>query len=380
MRILMFSDYFYPRVGGGVEKVILEVSIKLVKLGHDVCVLTLNTSNEKKEEWFQGIRIVRVNAYDLTTLLGLQSAFSFSLWTRTKNLIDDFQPDIIHLHNRFFFTTLIGILLKKHFKIPIVVTIHLGEINYITGFKGFIIRKIEKYMINQINKNSKSISAVSENVKKNAVRLGVNEKKCTVIPNGVDLEFFKMERVFSDKPRKIIFIGRLLANKGPQILLQSAKLVVKEIPDVQFFIVGDGPLMKQLEKYCITNNLNSNVKLLGRLDDIRQTMKEGDLYVRPSYLDGMPLGVLEAMAAKLPVLATNIAGTSEIIDHGKTGHLVKAGSANDLAKEIINLLKEPNYIKTIAENGLNFVRETFDWIIIAKKYEECYRLVLKPNS
>jgi len=374
MRILMFTDYFFPHVGGGVEKVVLEISIRLVKLGHEVCVLTLNTTNAKKEEYLHGIRIVRIKAFDLTKIIGLQSAISLNLWYKAKDLVNDFKPDVIHLHNRFFFTTLVGLFLKKKLQIPTIVTIHLGEINYITGLKGAIIRKIEKYMIKNINKNSEIITAVSNNVMENVVKLGVEREKCVVIPNGVDLEFFKMDHQFREKPRKIVYVGRLLANKGPQILLQSAKSVIKKFPDVQFLIVGDGPLLAKLEKFCNENNLNSNVKLLGRLEDIRPTMNESDLYVRPSYLDGMPLGVLEAMAMGLPVLATDIAGTKELIEHGKTGHLVRAGNADELANAIIELLQNPDYMKKIANNGLEFISSKFDWDHVTQEYEKCYRL------
>jgi len=290
-------------------------------------------------------------------------------------LINDFKPDVIHLHNRFFFTTLAGLYLKKRIQIPIIVTIHLGDINYITGLKGIIIRKIEKFMIRLINKNSDLTTAVSINVKENAVKLGLERKKCTVISNGVDLAFFKMERQFRENPKKIVYIGRLLGNKGPQTLLQSAVSVIKKIPDAQFLIVGEGPLLAKLEKFCNENNLNSNVKLLGRLEDIRPIMMESDLYVRPSYLDGMPLGVLEAMATGLPVIATNIAGTKELIQHGETGHLVKANNAEELAAAIIELFSNPDYMKKIAINGLNKVSSQFDWDNVAKEYQKCYRLL-----
>ena len=370
----MFTDYFFPHVGGGVEKVILEISIRLKKLGHEVCVLTLNTTDAKKEEYLHGIRIVRVKAFDLTKIIGLQSALSLNLWFKAKELINDFKPDVIHLHNRFFFTTFVGIFLKKKLQIPTIVTIHLGEINYITGLKGMVIRKIEKFMIRHINKKSDVITAVSTNVKENAVKLGLKKEKCTVIPNGVDLAFFKMDRLFREKPRKIVFVGRLLVNKGPQILVESAKSVIKKIPDAQFLLVGDGPLLPKLEKFCKENNLNSNVKLLGRLEDIRPILKEGDLYVRPSFLDGMPLGVLEAMGAELPVLATNIAGTKELIQHGKTGHLVRAGSVDELTDAITKLLTNPDYMKKIAINGHEFISSKFDWDNITKEYEKCYKL------
>jgi len=263
---------------------------------------------------------------------------------------------------------------KNKLQIPTIVTIHLGEINYITSLKGAIIRKIEKFMIRNINKHSDVITAVSINVMENAVKLGLDREKCIVIPNGVDLDFFKTDKQFRENPRKIVYVGRLLANKGPQILLQSAKSVIRKIPDIQFLIVGDGPLLAKLDKFCKENNLNSNVKLLGRLEDIRPIMNESDLYVRPSYLDGMPLGVLEAMAMGLPVLATDIAGTKELIQHGKTGHLVRAGSADELANEIIELLQNPDYMKKIAINGLEFVSSKFDWDQVTQEYEKCYKL------
>ena len=337
MKILMMTDYFFPHVGGGVEKVILEISIRLVKLGHEVCVLTLNTTDEKKEEYLHGIRIVRVKAFDLTKIIGLQCAVSLNLWYKVKDLVNDFKPDVIHLHNRFFFTTLVGIFLKKKLKIPTITTIHLGEINYITGLKGGIIRKIEKFMIKNINEKSDIITAVSTNMMDNAVKLGLEREKCKVIPNGVDLEFFNTVHQFREKPRKIVYVGRLLANKGPQILLKSVKSVMKKFPDVQFLIVGEGPLLSKLEKFCKQNNLNSNVKFFGRLEDIRPIMNESDLYVRPSYLDGMPLGVLEAMAMGLPVLATDIAGTKELIEHGKTRHLIPSNDSRELSNAIVHL-------------------------------------------
>ena len=103
-------------------------------------------------------------------------------------------------------------------------------------------------------------------------------------------------------------------------------------------------------------------------------MNLADLYVRPSYLDGMPLGVLEAMASQLPVIATNISGTREIIEHGKTGHLVRAGSVDELSDAITELLMNPGYMKKIAINGLEFISSKFDWDHVTQEYEKCYKL------
>ena len=373
----MLTDYFHPHVGGGVEKVVLEVCLRLVSSGHEVCVFTLNTAHTTEEEVFQGIKIIRAGAYDLTALIGLQSAISFSAWFKARKLVKDFKPDIIHAHTLFFYTTLMGVFLKKQFHIPLVTTIHLGASDYISGLKGYMIKMAEKIMGRWIMTNSDQITAVSNNVKNHGIKIGMDPTKCTVIPNGVDYTYFHTQRSYSVTPHNVIFIGRLLFNKGPQILIESAKLVVRKIPDAKFFIVGDGPLRNKLEESSRQSSLTKNVIFLGRVDDIRGPMKDSDVYVRPSLLDGMPLGVLESMAAGLPVIATEIAGTPEIITHGKTGHMVKAGDVKGLADAIVYLLSNPGYMSNLAKSGVEFVKSEFDWSNVVRKYENCYSLVLE---
>jgi len=376
MKILMLTDYFFPHISGGVEKVVLELSKNLVNSGYEVCVLTLNTTNSEQDEKIQGIRVVRVKAYDLTKLFGLQSAFSISLFFHAKKLIKEFHPDIIHLHNRFFFTTFIGIFLRKHFQLPTLVTLHTGPIDYIGGIKGYFIKKLEKFMIRLINNNSSLVTAVGKTVKDNAIRLGITSNKCRIISNGVNISHFKVLRSNEKKPLKIIFIGRLISNKGPQILVESAKTIIKKFSDIQFLIVGDGPLRRSLEQYCEKNNLSTYIKFLGQKEDIREILKEGDLYVRPSYADGFPLGVLEAMAAELPVLAAKNSGTMEIIQHGKTGYLVNPGNVEELSQGIYEMLMNPSYMKKVAKNGLQFVKSKYDWANICTEYKKCYEEIL----
>src|SRR5437899_793426 len=119
MEILMLTDYFYPHIGG-TEKVILDLCQRLVSNGHEVCVFTFNIPKTKKEEIFNNIRIIRTTAYDMTSITGLQHAISFNTWLKLQKIIKDFKPDIIHAHHQFFFTTLIGMLLKKKHHIPTV--------------------------------------------------------------------------------------------------------------------------------------------------------------------------------------------------------------------------------------------------------------------
>jgi len=375
----MLTDYFYPHVGG-TEKVVLDLCHNLVLNGHEVCVFTLNIPKTKEEEVFNNIKIMRVNAWELTPITGFQSAFSFKAWFKLQKTIEDFKPDIIHAHHQFFFTTLIGMLLKKRHHIPTVTTLHLGSIDFIFGFKGIVIRKIERMMGRIINNNSDIVIAGSKNLKENGIKIGIDPAKSTIIPNAVDLSYFKMIRTYSAKPRNVVFIGRLISAKGPDILIRSAKVVSEKIPDVKFNIVGDGPLKKKIEEYVKKNNLTKNITILGKIAEIRDMMKASDIYVRPSLVDGMPYGILEAMAAGLPVIATDVAGTSDIITHSKTGYLVKAGNVKELADAIIELLKNPDYLENMAINGLDFVTSNYGWQDIYAAYDNCYQKLLANNT
>ena len=371
----MLTDYFYPHIGG-VEKVVFDLCIQLIRNGHEVCVFTLNIPKTNKNEIYQGIRIIRVDGYDLSGILGLQSAISIKGWFELKKIIQDFKPDIIHAHNLFFLTTLMGMFMKKKFHIPTITTLHLGSLENIYGIKGWLVKKIESTMGKIVNKHSDLVIAGSEQLRKNGIRIGINPSKCVVIPNAVDLGYFKIERKYSSKPHKIIFIGRLISAKGPMILIESAKQVINKIPNTKFFFVGDGPLLNNLEEYSTKNNFSKNISFMGKINDIRTIMKETDIYVRPSLTDGMPYGILEAMATGLPVIATNIAGTPDIISHGKTGYLIKPNDSRELANAIIELLTNPRYLENLAKNGLKLVKSEYGWEKIYQNYQKMYQKIL----
>jgi len=141
--------------------------------------------------------------------------------------------------------------------------------------------------------------------------------------------------------------------------------------------VGDGLLRKKLEEYSKKNHLTKNISFLGKVDDIRPTMRTADLYVRPSLTDGIPYGAMEAMASGLPVIASKIAGTTDLLTHEKTGYLVKPGNINDLANAIINLLSNPDKMEDIAKKGLELVEKKYSWETVYENYENFYLNLVK---
>src|SRR2546427_3076320 len=173
MKILMLTDYFHPHVGG-TEKVVLDLCQRLVSNDHEVCVFTLNIPKTQEEEIFTKIKIVRVNAWELTSITGFQSAISFKAWFKLQKVIEDFRPDIVHAHHQFFFTTLIGMLLKKRHHIPTITTLHLGSVEAIVGIKGMMIKKIERVMGRIINNNADLVIAGSKNLRENGIKIGID--------------------------------------------------------------------------------------------------------------------------------------------------------------------------------------------------------------
>ena len=373
------TDYFYPHIGG-VEKVVLDLSRRLANHGHDVMVLTFNIPKTKEEETFHGIKIVRVKAFDLSKVIGLQSAISFNIFKKLKKIVDEFKPDIIHTHNHFFFSTLVGMLVKKRYNICTICTIHNGSVKDISGKLSIIIKTYEKIILRLINNNSELVITGSQKLYENGKKLGIDSNRMIVIPNAVEFSFYHQNRTYSNRPRKVLFVGRLFSLKGPQLLIKAARLVIKKIPDTEFFIVGDGPMREKLVDMVKKYNLSKNVVFCGELTDVRKKMKDSDLYVRPSLLEGFPYGVLEAMASGLPVIATKIGGTPDLLTHEKTGYLVKPGNINDLANAMINLLSNSDVLEAIARNGLELVEKKYSWDALYETYENFYLNLLKQRD
>jgi glycosyltransferase involved in cell wall biosynthesis len=377
LKILVLTDYFPPHVGGGVEKVVFEVSRRLVRMGVDVTVITLNTVTAKSFEILEGIKVYRCRPISLTETAGVQLTVSPSLPLKIIEICKLEKPDIIHANNRFFFTTICGAMLKKIMDKPLVTTLHLGPVLLGRRLFDFIINAYEKTVSKLIIQNSDEIVAVSSAVMKHALSLGAPSSKVKVIPNGVDLEEFKPRREFEKtEVKKIIFVGRLFPNKGIQYLVKAAPIVLAKHPYVEFIIVGRGPMEAELRNMVKRLNIEHAFKFLGIVPSVPEVMNQCDIFVRPSLTEGMPLTILEAMACGLPVIASKIPGSSEVVKDGETGILVEVGNVEKLSNAIIRLLEDENYAEKIRTRAYEFVKKHYSWDRIAEEYLKTYSDVL----
>jgi len=154
-------------------------------------------------------------------------------------------------------------------------------------------------------------------------------------------------------------IGALVPHKGQRYLIEAATMVVREVPDARFLILGEGELKAALEKQIAEAALNKHVLLAGFRPDVLSILKGFDLFVMPSVTEGLGTSLLDGMACAKPIVASRVGGIPEVVRHGETGLLVPPKDSRDLAASIIRLLLDPALAARFAQAGLARVREKF---------------------
>jgi len=182
-----------------------------------------------------------------------------------------------------------------------------------------------------------------------------------IIHCGVDPALFNL--VSHDKPGKwLLYVGRLAAAKGLPILLESLTALKPLHPDIVLTIVGDGPYRANLEHMTAQLGLDDNVKFVGYQSqaEVRKHMQQTDVFVLPSFAEGVPASLMEAMAAGVPVVTTQIAGVSELVEEGVSGYLVPSGDAVSLADRIEKLLTDNQLRARLGAAGRAKVEKDFN--------------------
>jgi glycosyltransferase involved in cell wall biosynthesis len=265
-----------------------------------------------------------------------------------------------------------------------VLSAHLGDISNLAllgQWKALAAKTYEKIFGRIIISSSDVVIAVSNSVREHLLSLGASPKKVIVIPNGVDLEEFGLQStVYKGNESNIIFVGRLIPNKGLEYLVKAAKILVDEkVKRIKFKIVGDGPCRQQLEELVAKHGLSTHFEFLGHVPRVSDVLREGGIFVRPSLTEGMPLTVLEAMASGLPIIATKVSGTSEIIIHNETGILIEPGNVKQLAEAIKYLIESPNEALRLGQNARTFIehyyKEKFSWDKAASSILAVYEML-----
>lgn len=275
--------------------------------------------------------------------------------------------DVVHTHNRD--GDVPGLIAAKRARVPLIVsTIHA----YINRDK-FGNRKMNfpLWKYNQILKKSPhKIITLSEALRKHILEeLRISQDRVITILNGVDLSKL---RTFSDKNRvkgelgipenaKVIgSVGHLIVLKGHRYLIESSVKVIEDFPEARFVIVGDGNQREELEKLARELGVVENFVFAGKRLDIGNLLEIFDLFIHPSLSEGLPRSVMEASGFGIPVVATSVGGTGEVVRDKETGLLIPPKNPNLLADSILWLLKHPEEAKAMGEKAKKWVGERFD--------------------
>ncbi len=356
---------FAPHSGGAVI-VATEIANNFAKLGHKVTVLTpdLKLVREKYEpKLHKNVKIILSDTPSRKNLKVAARRCKSNLEKLGKEIGEKERFDfVLTIFHPFHLVPNAAISCAKYLKIPSIVKVDDAIYEKSTGIKSFQ-RKIEKIISSRALKNASSILVVNENTKQIMSSFyNLPKEKIVIVPNGVDLLFFKSEkRDF----KKIIFSGVMYHHRGLDVLLEAAPKIIKKIPDVKFILLGDGPEMQKLQSIVQKKNLEEHVKFEGWIDRKILPSKIADASIAIGPLkkttvteNALPIKVLEYMASSIPIIAKIGTLPNDVLENEHNGLFVC--DANDLADKIIELLENPDKINAMGKNSLNMVQK-FSW-------------------
>ena len=193
------------------------------------------------------------------------------------------------------------------------------------------------------------------------------------IPNGIEANGAGPPAPLGrGKAPRVVTVARLVRQKGIPILLAASQSVLRRRPGVEFTIFGDGPDRSALEARAARLGVASQVHFAGNVANVEQRLGPFDLFVLPSLWEGMPISLLEAMAAVRPVVATSVSGSAELVIDGETGKLVEPGDPEALADAILERLADPAAARAMAVRGRDRVRRNFSVSRMVESTAELY--------
>jgi glycosyltransferase involved in cell wall biosynthesis len=200
---------------------------------------------------------------------------------------------------------------------------------------------------------------------------GVPRARVHVIPNGVMLDRFA-PRTDPRPVTTIVTVANLRREKAHEVLLAAAAQLAPRHPALQFLIVGDGPRDAELRALATTLGVDAQVSFLGHREDVPALLAQADMFVLPSRSEAFPNGVIEAMAAGLPVVASRVGGLLDLIDDGRTGLLVKPDSPVALVEAIESLLVSPARAAMIGASARQEVTQRYSFDRMVRAFEDLY--------
>lgn len=376
LKLTLITEYFpysaNAELRGGVEARCFYLG-KEVARRHKVTIITSWSNGLKREETIKGMRVLRVGPHHKYTHHGL-GAFASRLGfaKAAKETASRVPADIIEGEN--FISYLPAFAAAKQQQVPAIATYHevwLGSWIRNKGIMTGVLGNIWERVV--LAKPWSKIIAVSAFTKARLIARGIQEKKITIIPNGVDLHAYQGRIKKSNQPT-ICCVSRLTPQKRIEDLIQALVIVKRQIPNVQCIIIGVGDEEANLKGLAAKLGVSSAITFRGFVEsheEVIAALQQSHVFCLPSIVEGFGIVVLEAMAAGAPYVCTDIPPLKEITTKGKGGLLCEQKNPSDMAASIVKLLTDTQLYTQKVNEGLRHVQQ-YDWKDIAKRVEKTY--------
>ncbi len=355
---------------GGLERIVLDLARKGPGLGQRVSVICLERHGDLAAE---------VEAAGASvTCLHKPPGRRPEMVEKVREVFRQLQPDVVHTHQ-------IGALLysgpaARQLRVPLVV--HTEHINQIAKHRVLNKRMRTRLLWWVAGRHADRFFCVSEDIAAEVKAYGlVAQDKVRVVANGIDTRRFRdhegsaaVRESLGIAPEVPVIgtVGRINEVKCQDLLIRSFARIRGRFGDSRLLIVGDGPRRAEMEALVASLGLAASVSFVGYQSRPDQFLHAMDVFALTSRAEGMPLAILEAWAAGIPVVSTRVGGIPRVVEHGQTGLLIDSGDEDALTEALMGLLADPTAARKLADAGQKRAEADFDFARMAEDYHRHY--------
>lgn len=373
----------YPTYGGS-GVVATELGLELAQRGHDIHFISyaqpIRLDRPTANIHYHEVEVSRYPLFDYPP-------YDLALATRMAEVSELYDLDLLHVH--YAIPHSVSALLARQMlaagpkkrKLPFVTTLHGTDITLVGQDRSYL--PITRYSIEE----SDGVTAISQYLRERTLREFEVKNHIEVIYNFVNCDVYCRDKNFAEGraqyapngERILVHVSNFRPVKRVMDVIEIFDRVRKQIP-AKLLLMGDGPDRSPAEWLAVQKGIHNDVIFLGKREQVYETLAISDVLLMPSELESFGLAALEAMAAEVVPITTNVGGVPEVVEHGKSGFLADVGDVETMARYAIEILKDEDRLRAMGKQCREAARARFCTTKIIPQYEQFYRRVLERSS